>query len=345
MRIRSGALCALLPIMLSTPALAHGVRADDHAPAGVMSDHVHGAGEVMIGLRLSREWFGGDMKAGTDKISDAEVAARGYGVGVHSMRMDMAMLDLMWAPSDRVTLMVMPHYMKMDMKMVGLPGDAHGGHGSGHMMMPGQIHDHSVDGFGDTEVSALISLTRDPAFRLHTTLGVHVPTGSVKKRDANGNFQHYMMQMGSGTWDLLTGLTATGNAGILGWGAQASYLFRAENRNSSGYRLGDRFTTTGWLSGRLSDAVSLSARAAYTDEGGIKGHYNGPHLHNSPPDFQANYGGRRLDLGAGVNFVATGGALHGFRLGLEYVRPVYEHVNGVQIGKTESLLVNVSKAF
>lgn len=344
---------ALATLALSTPVMAHdatdpiGPRADDHAPAGVMYDHMHKAGDVMIGLRLSRDWYDGAMRAGTEALTDTQLAAAGYGTGVQSMRMDMAMLDLMWAPSDTLTLMVMPQYMKMDMVMRGLPstGGGHGGHGGGHAMMPGETHAHSHEGWGDTIVSGLVRLKRDKAANIHATLGVSIPTGSVDARNANGTFLHYGMQTGSGTWDMLPSLTATGSAGRFGWGGQAAYVWRAENRNDSGYRLGDRFTGTAWGSYRFADGASVSLRGLYTHEGAIKGHYNGAHNHSSPPDLQPNYGGDRLELGFGLNLVATGGPLKGIRIGAEYLVPVHEKVNGIQLARRDGLQLNLGKAF
>lgn len=344
---------ALATLALSTPVMAHdatdpiGPRADDHAPAGVMYDHMHKAGDVMIGLRLSRDWYDGAMRSGAEALTDTQLAAAGYGTGVQSMRMDMAMLDLMWAPSDTLTLMVMPQYMKMEMVMRGLPstGGGHGGHGGGHAMMPGETHAHSHEGWGDTIVSGLIRLKRGKAANIHATLGVSIPTGSVDARNANGTFLHYGMQTGSGTWDMLPSLTATGSAGRFGWGGQAAYVWRAENRNDSGYRLGDRFTGTAWGSYRFADGASVSLRGLYTHEGAIKGHYNGAHNHSSPPDLQPNYGGDRLELGFGLNLVATGGPLKGIRIGAEYLVPVHEKVNGIQLARRDGLQLNLGKAF
>ncbi|GLT00540.1 hypothetical protein GCM10007897_19280 [Sphingobium jiangsuense] len=344
---------ALATLALSTPVMAHdatdpsGPRADDHAPAGVMYDHMHKAGDVMIGLRLSRDWYDGAMRSGAEALTDTQLAAAGYGTGVQSMRMDMAMLDLMWAPTDTLTLMVMPQYMKMDMVMRGLPstGGGHGGHGGGHAMMPGETHAHSHEGWGDTIVSGLVRLKRDKAANIHATLGVSIPTGSVDARNANGTFLHYGMQTGSGTWDMLPSLTATGSAGRFGWGGQAAYVWRAENRNDSGYRLGDRFTGTAWGSYRFADGASVSLRGLYTHEGAIKGHYNGAHNHSSPPDLQPNYGGDRLELGFGLNLVATGGPLKGIRIGAEYLVPVHEKVNGIQLARRDGLQLNLGKAF
>lgn len=356
-----GGRCALLLAALAaSPAMAEyqaqqpisvtapGIEAP--APAGLMGDHVHRAGEFMLGLRVSRDWSSGPMRAGTTRLSDVQVAAHGYSTGVREMVMDMAMLDIMWAPHDRVTLMVMPMWMRMDMEMVGLGDEDHGGghdhgHGDGHAMAPGETMRHEASGFGDTMVSAIFAVKRSVPLNINFALGMSIPTGTVGLKNADGTFQHYMMQPGSGTWDLVPALTISGRAGPWGWGAQAGAVMRMSDRNTSGYSLGDRFTATAWGTRQLADFASLSARVGYVEEGAIRGHYNGLHHHHSPSDIQGNYGGRRLDLGVGLNLQATGGPLARTRLSVEWLKPVYHHVNGIQLPQTDSLQLALLRTF
>lgn len=338
----TGSAVALLAAVCAAPVAAQ--SADDiivqtsrlpaaHGPAGTMGDHVHKAGELLIGASWTHEAYGGANRSGTVPQSPADLAAAGYSAFASSMTMDMAMLHLMWAPSDRLTLMAMPMWMRMDMNMAGTRRSP--------MMPVGRTMKHDVEGLGDTEVTALVALSRQPALSVHAGLGVSVPTGSVTKRNPDGTFMHYMMQPGSGTWDLRPSLTARGEAGGFGWGAQASYLFRAQKANDSGYLLGDRFAATGWLSMPLSRWVALSARTAFTTEGAIRGHYSGAHHHGSPPDRQANYGGDRVDLGGGLNIATPGG----WRLNVEAMVPMHQRLRGVQLPRQWSTAVNVSKTF
>lgn len=348
-----GAVLALLTLPCASPAFAQtdsatdeivasGFRADAVGPAGTMGDHVHESGNVMVGVTWTRERYSGANHRGTNKATDAQVAAAGYTVRASEMTMDMVMLHLMYAPSDRITLMVMPMWMRMDMEMTGIamPAGGHDGHG-GHSLMPGQTMSHAVSGVSDTRASALVSLSRDPKLSAHAGLTVSIPTGSVSRKNDAGQFVHYGMQSGSGTWDLEPSFTLRGGSEALSWGLQASYLHRLEDRNDSGFRFGDRFSATGWLARPLSRNISLSARLAYTDEGIIKGHYNGAHNHSSPPDRQENYGGKRLEAGLGIN-TAIG---KGLRLGAEATVPLYQKVNGYQLTKDYGLNLNISQMF
>jgi hypothetical protein len=340
-----------LAALTLSSALAHdgGPKADGHAPAGVMVDHMHKTGEWMVGYRYGYYLSDGDTLHGTRSVSDAEIIANGCGhhhtcsMKQAEMTMHMHMLDIMYAPTDWLTLMVMPMWMSMDMTMSPLEGAmGHGGgHGGGHM----GSHSHGTDGFSDLIFGGLISLSQSETHSLHTGLMFSAPVGSVRERNANGNFTHYMMQLGSGTWDFHPSLTYNGRADRWSWGAQMSGIIRMEDENDSGYKLGDVFQVTGWAAYRFADWISASVRLIHTQQGEIEGHYNGPHGHSSPPDLQFNYGGRFLDVGFGINTVVTDGFLKGHRLGVEWIQPLRDDVNGYQQEREGSLQVNWSKAF
>ncbi len=351
-RLLNGGAFALPLLLCAMPALADetainpeivalGHRADAHGPAGTMSDHVHKSGDLMIGLMWMHEDYGGLTQRDGTSVTDADVAAAGYSATTQSMTMDMAMLHIMWAPSDRVTFMVMPSWMKMGMTMRGLPAAAMAGGHTGHTLMPGQTMSHSSEGMGDTQFGALVSLLRKAQLSAHAGLMISAPTGSVSRKNANGTFVHYMMQGGSGTWDINPSFTLHGSGKSFGWGAQLGYVFRAEEKNASGFRFGDKLAATAWISKPLSPRFSLSARMAYGSEGKIEGHYSGAHNHSSPVDVQVNYGGQRLDAGLGANLV-IGDRL---RLGAEVAVPVWQKLNGYQTPRRYSGNINISTMF
>lgn len=127
------------------PVLADGdpvqLRPGSHAPAGVLFDHMHKAGDFMVGYRFMYSRQAGDTLHGTNTVSDLDLAAAGYTMKASSMNMYMSMLDIMYAPTDWLTLMVMPQYVSMDMTMQPLPmlpgmdEHGHGDHGA-HMGGP-----------------------------------------------------------------------------------------------------------------------------------------------------------------------------------------------------------------
>lgn len=327
----------------SVEILAQGTRPDAHGPAGTMADHVHRSGDVMLSLVWMHEDYGGANRSGTAATGDAAIAAAGYSAKADAMTMDMAMLHIMYAPSDRVTLMLVPSWMRMGMTLQGLPGanGAGGGHGGHHTLLPGETMAHAVEGIGDTQFGALVALSRRPQLSVHAGLMVSAPTGKVTRKDDDGTYLHYMMQGGSGTWDLNPSLTLHGTAPQFGWGVQLGYLFRAEKRNAAGFRFGDRISAGAWLSRPIGQRLSLSARVQWSDEGAIKGHYNGAHNHTAPPDRQANYGGRRLEAGLGANLVLG----ERVRFGAEASVPVYQDLNGIQLPRRVSLNFNAGMMF
>lgn len=352
-----------LTVSLAAPAMAQEGQTTDiievnqqlmTPSAGLMNDHMHEGDEVMIGLRFERQRYSGANQRGTDDISDAEVLAAGYNTRARTMEMDMVMLDLMYAPTSDLTLMVMPHYMWHRMEMVGIDpantgmghdmGGGHGGHGGGGLPF-GAVHEHGTEGFGDTLVSASYRLARQPGFRAHATLGVWVPTGKVDRKNADGTFVHYGMQSGSGTWDVEPVVTFSGSDGALGWGGQASYRWRTSDENDSGFAFGDKARATGWVSYLLTGDLGATARAEYEHEGAIEGHYNGPHSHNTPSDIQGNYGGDTVSAGLGLNWrMPTGGAMPP-QLGVEFSVPVYQDLNGIQLPRDWRMSVSLAKTF
>jgi hypothetical protein len=305
-----------------------------------MSDHMHKAGEWMLGLSYGRELQSGDYRSGSGWASDADLSMAGYSMKAERMTMQMVMPHLMYGVSDRVNLMVMPMYMNMTMVMAPVPGA---------MPMPGHggaaSFEHGTAGWGDTEVSALVRLYDDGENRVQLGLGVSVPTGSVSEKNADGTLVHYEMQLGSGAWDVLPSLTYVGRRDGWSWGAQLGGVVRTGGYNDSGYRLGDAFRATAWGARRLNGWLSASARLAYRTQGRIEGGYTAPHKTKSPADRRANYGGQWTDLGLGLNAVVPSGPLAGHRLGVEWVQPLVQRPNGVQLDRKGALTASWSKAF
>ncbi|MEQ1848910.1 MAG: hypothetical protein ABL983_25440, partial [Nitrospira sp.] len=194
--------------------------------------------------------------------------------------MNMHMLDLMVAPTDWLTLMLMPQFVDMTMDNYQPPSliDPNQAHAHG-----GGQHGHETGGVGDTGMYALVKLFDRPNHQLHTSLGVTAPTGDVgiKLKDAglqklehsDGAYIHYGMQLGSGTWDFKPSLTYTGKAEDWSWGAQVGGTLRLEGSNKSGYALGDIFESSVWGGYDLTHWLSATVRAAYTWQGGIKSQY------------------------------------------------------------------------
>ena len=99
-----------------------------HAPAGVMFDHMLGkSGDLMAGVRYMRGMQGGTMQRGLNNATDQAIVNFGCDpakcfTAPSQMNMNMIMLDLMYAPTDWLTLMLMPQFVDMNMSTRELNG-------------------------------------------------------------------------------------------------------------------------------------------------------------------------------------------------------------------------------
>ena len=134
------------------------------------------------------------------------------------------------------------------------------------------------------------------------------------------------MQLGSGTYDLVTGLTYAGFAARSNWGVQWRASFRL-GENDEDYTLGDMHEISAWVSRRLGKTTSVSTRLAYGHRGNIDGmdpRIRAP-VQTADPDRQSY---DRIDLGLGLN-VRPGGSKH--RLAVEVMAPIYQDLDGPQL--------------
>ncbi len=315
-------------------------RADSHAPIGVMGDHIHKKGEWMVSYRYMR-MFMEDSRIGSDRVSPETIATtepnRFFGLPMQPptlrvvptrMTTQMHMLGMMYAPADWVTLMVMANYTEKEMDHVTFQG-AMGAN------ILGEFTTRS-EGFGDTSVAGLFRLLDRPNHRAHLTAGVSLPTGEFREIDtvlaptgATPTLRlPYPMQIGSGSFDPIVGITYAGDQARWGWGMQWRSVLRVED-NSADYRRGDEHRLTAWLSRLWSPNVSTSVRLTGFDRGNIDGQdalIVAP-VQTADPDRQ---GVTRLDLGLGLNLLGSG-SLAGHRLAFEFNLPLHQDLDGPQL--------------
>ncbi len=363
---------AALKVNLS--ALGHGGLGDhsqhEHhhhgapIPAGVMFAHMmEKTGEFMVGYRYMYSTQAGNMLHGSNHVADQTIVDQGCGANdqclltAKSMNMHMHMLDLMYAPVDWLNLMLMPQFVDMNMSMRVPDGAPY------NMMSNDHVNTGmSTGGVGDTGMYALFKLLGTPDHRINMSLGITAPTGNVGLQmrhtmgqeshggmvaipGTSGGFYDYGMQLGSGTWDFKPSMTYTGNYDDWSWGAQVNGTKRLENKNESGYALGDIIQSTAWSSYQLLNWLSTSVRGVYTVQGGVKGEYNGFIDKMGPTDYPQNYGGKYWDVGFGINAFVPSGNLVGNNLSFEWLQPVSTDVNGYQLNRDGALAATWSYMF
>lgn len=293
-----------------------GSRPDSHAPLGVMGDHRHAAGEWMLSYRYARMGMSGN-RDGTERLDREEVLAD-FPVTPTRMDMERHVFGLMWAPHDRVTLMAMLPFVRLDME---------------HRTRRGARFTTRSKGIGDVGLSALVGLHDGDASRLHLNAGLSLPTGSISEKDDTpmGRVRlPYPMQLGSGTVDLRPGLTWTLQRGPWSVGAQLRSAIRL-GRNRKGYRLGHEAGATAWVARVLAPWLSASFRLdglAWGDVEGDDDALNPALVPTADPDLR---GGERVDALVGLNVSVKKGPLRGHRFALEAGAPVYQHLDGPQL--------------
>jgi hypothetical protein len=293
-------------------------RPDGHAPIGVMGDHAHHTGEWMLGYRYMTMDMNGN-RDGTSKQREQDVFDEGFMVAPKKMSMDMHMFSAMYAPSDDLTLMGMLPYSEISMDLV---------------TRMGSTFTTESAGFGDLRLAGLYILHRWNQQQLHVNAGISLPTGSVDERDntpAGPNQKlPYPMQPGSGTFDLLPGITYLGQTEGWSWGSQLSGTFRL-GRNSEGYALGNRGDATLWGARTWSRWISTSLRLDGQAWGNIDGKdddLNPAMVPTADPERRA---GERVDLLLGMNLYAREGPVKGHRLAVEFGVPLYQRLDGPQL--------------
>ena len=318
------------------------------------------------------------LRDGADPISTEE-ALKTYAMVPTVMQMQMHMFGAMFAPHDIVTFMAMTSYRSNFMEMKGAHAHATGGHD--HAV---GNHEIESGGLGDLRLSALIPLLNRSNLVLLLKAGVSIPVGSIPVEGTHGGTEEvvlpYPMQLGSGSFELMPGATAATTQGNWSFGLQANAAIPL-NENNRGYKLGTSIGTTVWGTRKLNDWLSVSIRGSFKNWGNISGqdaafapkdemestedhhdteehgtqdaHHAAPmettDVYYIAPTMDPNLrGGTRGSLSAGVNFIVpdrVGGVLAGQRLAVELQMPVYENLDGPQMGLDWTIVAGWQYAF
>ncbi len=288
-------------------------------PIGIMGGHTHEQGSWMISYRYMLMNMDGN-RIGTNSVSNKRVL-EDYMVAPTDMNMQMHMFGLMYAPTDSITLMTMIPYVIKSMN---------------HITRSGDRFKTEADGIGDIKLTGLIKIFERANNQIHLNASMTMPTGSIDQKGntpAGDNMQlPYPMQLGSGTVDLLPGVTYVGMHDSLQWGTQLIATIRLGD-NSRDYKLGNKIEATAWGSWNWFNWVSTSLRLDWQSWGNIKGAdpaLNPMMVPTADPNLR---GGKRLDALAGLNFFVPKGPtwLKGQKIGAEFGMPVYQDLDGPQL--------------
>lgn len=327
------AIAAAAGLALSDHRVLAGTELPPQMPAAGMDDSMMGApglipfgimtgqaGRWMVGYQFVFEQMDGNL-VGSNDISDAQILRRFFATPT-DMTMQMHMAMAMYAPTDRLSLMVMLPYSRKDMN---------------HLTVDGERFAERTDGIGDIELRAMYRVfeTKDQRHRLLINGGLGLPSGSIDER-LNGMRLEYPMQLGSGTVSLLPGFTYLGQALPWGWGADFKSTVRL-GRNDNGYRLGNRYEPSIWVARQLTNWISLSVGASGEIWENVRG--SDPELDpmDEPTKDTQLQGGKRLNATFGITFHPGTGFLKGQQFMVQGDVPVVQSLDGPQLQRSYML--------
>lgn len=311
-------------------------RPDYHAPIGVMRDHIHSKGKIMTSYRFGYMYMD-ENRNNRDRLTEDEVNSSA--IIPTSMIMKMHIFGFMYGLTDNLTISAMTGFSGKKMDYIRASND--------------ETFIMESNGRTDSKISALYQFYKNDRHILQFNAGLNIPTGSIKHKKSDGNRFAYPMQVGSGTYDLLPGVSYSGFADDWSWGGQFNGTFRL-GRNNSGYTLGDVYNLNVWGARKLNNFFSTSLRldANLTDEikgkdrninpmtmGMMAGQYMSapmnPNLHDK----------KQIDALIGINFIAPSGDLKNHRFAVEFGLPAYQRIDGPMLETDYKLTFGWQKAF
>lgn len=290
------------------------------APGLVPFDVMTGqAGKWMLGYQFMFEEMGGNL-VGANRVSNSEVLGRFFATPT-DMTMQMNMAMVMYAPTDKLTLMAMLPYIRKNMN---------------HITVDGARFAERAEGLGDIELRGMFSVydyeMKGRRHRLLLSGGVGLPTGAIDAKMGDMRLE-YPMQIGSGTFSMLPGITYLGQSSEWGWAADFHSTVRF-GRNDNGYRLGNRYQSSVSIARQLPNSMSLSAGARGVQWENIHGSDSLLDPADEPTKDPHLQGGKRLSALLGINFHPENGLLKGQHFHVQGEIPVAQSLDGPQLQRS-----------
>ncbi|GMQ75438.1 MAG: hypothetical protein BMS9Abin01_0688 [Gammaproteobacteria bacterium] len=319
--------------MVGAPTQGMGsmMRPDMAPPQGVIGAMSPKAGVIMPSLQYMRMRMN-DNRDGTTDVSTAEVLSQ-YPVAPLNMDVDMLMAGLMYGISDDISVMAMIPYVWKSMD---------------HVTRTRVDFTTKSEGVGDLRLIGGFDVYKSGGHTINLSAGLSFPTGSTDERDDTpmgpNQLLPYPMQTGSGTIDVLPGITYTGRSEDWSWGGQFNAILRL-GENDDNYTLGNVYGASAWGARRWVNWLSSSARLigeVVEDIDGADPRLNPAMAPTADPNLRA---GDFLSLGLGLNFLVPSGSAKGLRLSVEGIIPVVQDLDGPQLKREYTILIGLRKAF
>ncbi len=305
---------------------------------------MHMDGDYVGSSKLSPSTIATTIPSGQTHVMKGVTMPTMWRIIPTSMDMQMQMFNAMYGITDKLTIMASTSYVEKSMKMTsfsGMMGSTVLGQSSG-----------ATDGLGDTMFGAEYKLYQDHMNRIVVGLMVSAPTGSITRQVSMLSPMTgmnmimrapYGIQSGTGTWDLMPDIAYLGVLGPWSWGAAYRGRFALDN-NADGWRFGDLHEFHAWGAYQWTPWFATTGHVVGTTQDHIHG-ADANIVGLSPMASPLDYGGQRVSLLGGV---VLSGAPLGFAngsLAVEAGAPVYQHLNGPQLGQDWQVTLSVRVMF
>ena len=258
------------------------------------------------------------------------------------MKMQMTMISLMYAKSEKINFMAMATYTTKDM-----------GLNSYKPMMGRELlgsFSTSSSDFSNFSLGSLFKLREVHGSRWHAEVSfqksigeddtaglVLTPMGTRSKM-----ILPYGMQLGDSSTRLVLGITNVKKyKEKIVWGNQ---LKRKTILSDADWSFGNELEYNTWMQFKLNKSTSLSTRIKFMHQGDISGSsalINAPVQTASPK----NYGGNEIHLGFGINFWPRQSIQKGNLLGIEVFKPIYQNKNNLQMKTSHHVVLGYQRSF
>ena len=320
----------------------------DPTPAGIMVSNLHTKKELMFSYKFMHMNMG-KMISGSSTFSDKKVY-QNYLMASEKMYMNMHMVMAMYGLSNKITLMGMVSFNSISMTMLRNNGIIHKHAPSSSQVFMAPMDERIENNhIGDPELHALIRIIKGTHHQLILNAGISIPLGSVEgKGKQNSMYPEkrlpYIMQIGSGTLDLLPGLTWLYYNRKTTLSSQITTSIRT-GYNKLGYKLGNEFILNNWVAYQIIPFVSSSIRLESSISGLIQGNDISIFPGMEPAANPSNYGGKKMVGFIGFNIHLNEIFKRSFTVGAEFGLPVYQYVNGIQMKSNHFINLSANVLF
>ena len=289
-------------------------RPDSHAPSAILADHTHATGGMMFGYKYNSSR--GENNYNGNKIFTRDDISTYYDRHVTSQVFGTHSFEFMYGLTDKLTLFSNLNFHVNE---------------SSYLSKQNNLYTLNSSGIGDLEVQFLYNLVANENIKIHSNIGLSLPTGSVSREDINDGILPYSMQMGSGHISSVLGFTVFSQFNKFSAGIQPIYKLSLYE-NSRGYMAGDKLSINYWGAINLSKLISISFRQNYIYLNGIKGQDSELDSTIMILNNKNNSGYVILNSALGLNFTFNKGFLKNKRISMEYILPTHMSYEGLQVG-------------